>query len=98
MKMIVAAGYPGSLYDSRVLRNSNIFRVAENGDVLSCKDDIIENTRIRLLILGDGGYPLMKWLVTPYSFSPKLTAREKKKLIKLFLQIVPHPGSAHLEH
>ena len=97
MKMIVAAGYPGSLYDSRVLRNSNIFRVAENGDVLSCKDDI-ENTRIRLLILGDGGYPLMKWLVTPYSFSPKLTATEKKKLIKLFLQIVPHPGSAHLEH
>ena len=68
----------GSLHDSGVLRNSNIFRMAENGDVLSCPDDIFENARISPLILGDGGYPLMTWLVSPYSFSPNLTVIEKK--------------------
>ena len=50
----LATGYSESLRDSRVLRNSNIFGMAENGDVLSCPDDIIENARISLLILGDG--------------------------------------------
>ena len=50
----LATGYSESLHDSRVLRNSNIFGMADNGDVLSCPDDIIENARISLLILGDG--------------------------------------------
>ena len=42
--------YPGSLHDSRVLRNSSIFRMVGNGDVLSCPDDIIENAKISPLI------------------------------------------------
>ena len=57
MILDLAKGYPGSLHDSRVLRNSNIFRMAENGDVLSCPDDIIENARISPLIFDDSGYP-----------------------------------------
>ena len=68
----VAKEYTGSLYDSRVLRNSNIFRMAENGDDLSCPDDIIGNAGITLNLLSDGRYPLTKWLVTPYSISPNL--------------------------
>ena len=35
MILDLATGYPGSLHDFRVLRNSNIFWMAENGDVLS---------------------------------------------------------------
>ena len=77
MILDLAKGYPGSLHDSRVLRNSNIFRMAENGDVLSCPDDIIENARISPLIFDDSGYPLMKWLVTSYNLSPNLTVTEK---------------------
>ena len=60
MILDLATGYPGSIHDSRVLRNSNIFRMAEIGDVLSCPDDIIENARISPLFLGGSGYPLMK--------------------------------------
>ena len=78
MILDLVTGYPGSFHDSRVLRNSNIFRMAENGDVLSCPNDITENARTSLLILGDRGNPLMKWLVTPYSFSDNLTVTEKK--------------------
>ena len=72
MVLYLATGYPGSLHDSRVLRNSNIFWMTENGDVLSYPGDIIENARISPLILGDGGYPLMKWLVLPTIFHPTL--------------------------
>ena len=78
MILDLATGYPGSIHDSRVLRNSNIFRMAGNGDVFSCPNDITENARTSLLILGDRGNSLMKWLVTPYSFSPNLTVTEKK--------------------
>ena len=78
MILDLATGYPGSIHDSRVLRNSNIFRMAGNGDDFSCPNDITENARTSLLILGDRGNPLMKWLVTPYSFSPNLTVTEKK--------------------
>ena len=31
----VAAGFPGSLHDARVLRNSSIYQKAENGDILA---------------------------------------------------------------
>ena len=74
----LATGYPGSLHDSSVLRNRNIFLIAEKGDVLSCPDSIIENTRISPLILYDGGYDLMKGLVTHNSFPTNLTATAKK--------------------
>ena len=53
MILDLATGYPGSLHDSRVLRNNNIFWVAENGDVLSSSDDITENARTSPLILGN---------------------------------------------
>ena len=96
MILDLATGYPGSLHHSRVLRNSNIFWMAENRDVSSCLNDITENARISPIILGDGGYPLMKWLVTPYSFSSNFTVTEKN-LIKLFLQLVSHL-SAYLEY
>ena len=56
------------------------FSPAENGDALSCPDGIIENARISPLILGDGGYPLMKRLVTSYSFSPNHAATEKNHI------------------
>ena len=31
----VAAGFPGSLHDARVLRNSSMYQKAENGDILA---------------------------------------------------------------
>ena len=62
------------------------FLPAENGDALSCPDDIIENARISPLILGNGGYPLMKRLVTSYRFSPNHTVTEKKSHLSAHLE------------
>ncbi|XP_041366717.1 putative nuclease HARBI1 [Gigantopelta aegis] len=48
------ARWPGSTHDSFILRNSHIWDKFEQGH--------IQNT----WLLGDSGYPLKKWLMTPY--------------------------------
>ena len=50
----IVCRWPGSTHDSRILENSCIYSKFENG--------LIDG-----LILGDGGYPLKKWLMTPLS-------------------------------
>lgn len=46
-------GFPGSVHDARVLRESPFFTRA----ALECGDNYI---------LGDSAYPLMPWLITPF--------------------------------
>lgn len=62
----VLAGWPGSVHDSRVMRNSELWRTAAHkfpGDTH---------------LLGDGGYPLLRWLITPYRDNGHLTAHQKR--------------------
>ena len=40
MILDLATGYLGRFYDSRVLRNSNIFQMAKNSDVLLCQKSV----------------------------------------------------------
>jgi hypothetical protein len=49
----VVARWPGSTHDSRVLRNSSIGQKFERGELDG-------------LILGDSGYALQPWLMTPF--------------------------------
>ena len=53
--------YPGSCHDSFILQNSNIYDSFQNGTYGSG------------VILGDSGYPLKPWLMTPIS-DPKTNA------------------------
>lgn len=64
----VEVSWPGSVHDSRILRNSNIFRTM----------DIAAN---EALLLGDNGYGLSKWLMTPFR-NPQTNA--EKSYNKLF--------------
>ncbi|KAI4454177.1 hypothetical protein MML48_10g00015058 [Holotrichia oblita] len=51
-------GYPGSVSDARVFRNSHIFqKVSEHGE---------QYFSARQFILGDKAYPLLSWCITPY--------------------------------
>uniref|UniRef100_UPI003AAED5E2 putative nuclease HARBI1 n=1 Tax=Centroberyx gerrardi TaxID=166262 RepID=UPI003AAED5E2 len=53
MKLIdVVARWYGSAHDARILRDSALARVCEEG-------------RLSGIMLGDSGYPLKKWLMTP---------------------------------
>lgn len=53
-------GWPGSCHDTRVLKNSSLF---ENGSAL-CRN---------AHIIGDGGFPLKQWLLTPFRDNRHLT-------------------------
>ena len=60
-------GYPGSVHDTRLLRNTDLFRKAENGDILRELVVSIDGNHIRPLLLGYGAYPLLPWLLKPYA-------------------------------
>lgn len=63
----VAAGFPGSLHDARVLRNSSIYQKAENGDILAAGPMyLIGADEIQPYLVGDSAYPLSPWLQKPY--------------------------------
>ena len=66
----VFCGYPGSVHDARVFRNSPFFQDAEaNPDLLFPR-----NTHL----LGDSAYPLKSWVLTPFRNNGRLTRRQKR--------------------
>ncbi|XP_020621230.1 protein ANTAGONIST OF LIKE HETEROCHROMATIN PROTEIN 1-like [Orbicella faveolata] len=64
--MDIAAGFPGSLHDARVLRNSSFYDRAEHGDVLAAPIHVIGGHEIQPYLVGDSAYPLSRWLQKPY--------------------------------
>jgi hypothetical protein len=69
----VLSGWPGSVQDTRLLKVSSFYkdafrdRTKLNGMAYYCSDNI---NIIREYILGDAGYPLHPWLITPFSRNP----------------------------
>nr|AFK33550.1 unknown [Lotus japonicus] len=63
----VVGGWPGSLSDEYVLRHSEFFKLAEEGKRLNGAEKMLpEGTALREYIIGDTGFPLLPWLLTPY--------------------------------
>lgn len=63
----IIAGWPGSLSDSIVLQSSGFFKLSEEGKRLNGKKLVLpEGTELREYIVGDTGFPLLPWLLTPY--------------------------------
>jgi hypothetical protein len=59
----VTVGMPGSTYDSRVLCRSALYAQAEIGTLF---EDGVNVDSFMPYLLGDAGYPLKQWLLTPY--------------------------------
>eukprot|EP01018_Ginkgo_biloba_P030383 Gb_03722 [translate_table: standard] len=59
--------WPGSINDSRLLRNSSFYRLCEGGERLNGPSICIGLSDMRQSIIGDGGYPLLPWLIIPFS-------------------------------
>ena len=64
--MDIAAYFPGSLHDARVLRSSSIYDRAEHGDVLAAPIHVIGGHQIKPYFVGDSAYSLSRWLQKPY--------------------------------
>ncbi|XP_077216281.1 PIF / Ping-Pong family of plant transposase [Tasmannia lanceolata] len=63
----IVTGWPGSMNDDMVLKNSGFFKLCEKGKRLNGnKIELSEGLEVREYIIGDSGFPLLPWLVTPY--------------------------------
>ncbi|TKY50655.1 putative nuclease HARBI1 [Spatholobus suberectus] len=64
----IVTGWPGSMSDEHVLRSSSFFKLAEEGKRLNGDKKILlsEGTVVREYLIGDTGFPLLPWLLTPY--------------------------------
>lgn len=63
----VIVGYPGSLSDALVLQNSSFYKLSEEGKRLNGKKiELQEGMELGEYIIGNSGFPLLSWLLTPY--------------------------------
>ncbi|XP_028416966.1 protein ANTAGONIST OF LIKE HETEROCHROMATIN PROTEIN 1-like [Dendronephthya gigantea] len=73
-----AIGYLGSMHDARVLRSSDIFQKAQDGEILTEPLARINGVQVRPLLLGDGAYPLLPWLMKPYPNGANLNRSQRR--------------------
>ncbi|KAL3688039.1 hypothetical protein R1sor_014348 [Riccia sorocarpa] len=63
----VCCKVPGSIDDATHLRGSSLFRKLTTGEVLIESHVMIKGNHIRPYIVGDWGYPLFSFLLTPFT-------------------------------
>ena len=74
----ICIGWPGSVHDARVLRNSEVFKQAVQGTLFPSNQTVdIEGTHLPVLILGDPAYPLLPWLMKPFPKHCLLTREQR---------------------
>ena len=61
-----SAGYPGSMHDARILRNSTLYQRAEQGDVLTGPVVDVDGHEIGPYLFGNSAYPSSPWLQKPF--------------------------------
>jgi DDE superfamily endonuclease len=63
-------GWPGSMNELHILKSSGFYKLCEKGDRLNGKSvKLSDCSEVREYIVGDSGYPLLPWLITPYQDS-----------------------------
>uniref|UniRef100_A0A8C3HCJ4 DDE Tnp4 domain-containing protein n=1 Tax=Chrysemys picta bellii TaxID=8478 RepID=A0A8C3HCJ4_CHRPI len=62
-------GWPGRVHDARVFRNTNLFKWLQQGTYFPDQKITIGDVEMPIVILGDPAYPLMPWLMKPYTGS-----------------------------
>ena len=73
----VHIGWPGSVHDSRILTNSEVFAKGEAGTLTPNSIRTLSGVPVPVVILGDPAYPLLPWLIKPYP-GVALSARKIK--------------------
>ena len=71
LHLSVDVGFPGSIHDKSMMEPTDIYRKAENGEILNSPHFQIRNIRITPYILGDPAYPALSWLTSPYAYGTR---------------------------
>jgi len=85
----VEAGFPGSLPDSSVLRDSTLYRRITNEGLMAKQTVTVGGREIRPVLLGSSAYPRYPWLLKPhheYTNSP-LEINFNKELSKARMSV-----------
>ncbi|GKV08183.1 hypothetical protein SLEP1_g19852 [Rubroshorea leprosula] len=79
----IITGWPGKMEDWLVFQSSSFYRLCHKGQRLNGKNLVLsEGLEIQEYIVGDSGYPLLPYLVTPYKGKelPESKAEFNKRL------------------
>uniref|UniRef100_A0A8C4Y9J3 DDE Tnp4 domain-containing protein n=1 Tax=Gopherus evgoodei TaxID=1825980 RepID=A0A8C4Y9J3_9SAUR len=63
----IYSGWPGKVHDARIFRNSALFRRLRAGTFFPDHKITVGDVEMPIVILGDPAYPLMPWLMKPYT-------------------------------
>ncbi|XP_027011351.2 protein ANTAGONIST OF LIKE HETEROCHROMATIN PROTEIN 1 [Tachysurus fulvidraco] len=72
----VCVGYPGSVHDARVLRQSHLWEVLSDGELLGQTKVTISGYDLGYYLIGDPAIPMQKWLMKPFSDTGRLTPEQ----------------------
>ncbi|XP_052187978.1 protein ALP1-like isoform X2 [Diospyros lotus] len=94
----IVTGWPGKMNDFAVLQNSAFFKLCEKGERLNgSKMKLSEGTELREYIVGDSGFPLLPWLVTPYQGKDLLASMAEFNKRHLATRVVAERALARLK-
>ncbi|XP_022762342.1 protein ALP1-like isoform X1 [Durio zibethinus] len=62
----IVAGFKGDKGDSLVLKSSTLYKDIEKGRLLNSSPVMVNGVAISQYLVGDGGYPLLPWLMVPF--------------------------------
>ena len=70
-------------HDARVLVNSAFYKKVTGGELLQGEEVQLQGQTLGTFLIGDSAYPLLPWLVKPFSFFSSLNSQQKKFNYKL---------------